>query len=182
MQRKTSHHKIHRRSRPIALTGQQRRVLEYIELRGVHGATDVEIQKALRLRGDTQRPRRRELEQAGLIREAVQHREGCKVWVFVDGVRDTAGRQPARHIVQRTLQVVATETERPGPADLNETFGPMLDALTETEVLELIGDVPDDTRREGLRKRFERLGRDSGFVRPWLLRLLAQQPALRDAG
>jgi len=66
---------------------QKQRILEYIRGKGIHGATDAEIQQALKLRGDTQRPRRRELEQAGLIREAIQHRRGCKVWVSLDGVR-----------------------------------------------------------------------------------------------
>jgi len=43
------------------------RVLEFIQRQGAAGATDLEIQAGLNMSGDTQRPRRRELQQAGFI-------------------------------------------------------------------------------------------------------------------
>ncbi|NLS97978.1 MAG: hypothetical protein GXX96_38060 [Planctomycetaceae bacterium] len=43
------------------------RVLEFIQRQGTAGATDLEIQAGLQMSGDTQRPRRRELQQAGFI-------------------------------------------------------------------------------------------------------------------
>lgn len=43
------------------------KVLEYIEQRGQRGATDQEMQIGLHMQGNTQRPRRKELEEAGLI-------------------------------------------------------------------------------------------------------------------
>jgi hypothetical protein len=47
---------------------ERRRVLEYIRAQGVAGATDDEVQQALGMPGNTQRPRRRELQKAGLVR------------------------------------------------------------------------------------------------------------------
>lgn len=49
------------------------KVLDFIVARGSDGATDAEIQTALRMEGSTQRPRRVELVDAGLIRDS-----GCK--------------------------------------------------------------------------------------------------------
>lgn len=43
------------------------RVLEHLRGRGSHGATDDEIQAALDIDGNTERPRRRELEGMGLV-------------------------------------------------------------------------------------------------------------------
>ena len=45
----------------------QKRVLAYLRACGSYGATDEEMQDALGLEGSTQRPRRRELQQQGLI-------------------------------------------------------------------------------------------------------------------
>ena len=42
-------------------------VLAFIQERGDEGATDLEAQAALKLDGSTQRPRRRKLEQLGLV-------------------------------------------------------------------------------------------------------------------
>lgn len=42
-------------------------VLEFIEAQGERGATDDEIQRALGMEGNTERPRRQELEKMGLI-------------------------------------------------------------------------------------------------------------------
>jgi hypothetical protein len=50
------------------------RVLEYLVGRGPTGGTDEEIQSALGLSGDTERPRRRELQQAGLVVDSGQVR------------------------------------------------------------------------------------------------------------
>lgn len=48
-------------------TTQRHEVYEFIRMRGHYGATDVEIQKGLNLSGDSERPRRQELEKAGRI-------------------------------------------------------------------------------------------------------------------
>jgi len=61
-------------------------VLAFIRGRGAHGATDEEMQADLRIEGNTQRPRRRELVQAGLVRQANITREtqsgrAAVVWV-----------------------------------------------------------------------------------------------------
>lgn len=45
----------------------RQRVLDYLRSRGRQGATDEEIQLALGMPGNTQRPRRQELERAGLV-------------------------------------------------------------------------------------------------------------------
>lgn len=50
------------------------RVLEYIEAQGQFGATDSEIQSALVMEGNTERPRRQELQTQGLIRDSGQTR------------------------------------------------------------------------------------------------------------
>ena len=181
MQRKTSQRGPDRRSRVVDLSGQHRRVLEYIRGKGIHGATDSEIQSALKLRGDTQRPRRRELEQAGLIREAIQHRRGCKVWVAVEAARQqslpAAGRDAQRHEQERAQSLLEgqQESDRQELAELNVRFGTTLDAMTDSEIADVVEQVPDEESRYGLRRRLDRRGPTSGFVRPWLLRLLNQQ-------
>jgi DNA-binding Lrp family transcriptional regulator len=43
------------------------RVLDLLLRRGIYGATDEEIQDTLKMSANTERPRRRELEQAGAI-------------------------------------------------------------------------------------------------------------------
>ena len=62
------------------------RVLGYIVARDKHGATDIEIQTALRMEGSTQRPRRVELLDAGLIKDSGTTRKtpsgrSAVVWV-----------------------------------------------------------------------------------------------------
>lgn len=62
------------------------KVFEYIKGRGGDGATDAEIQSALDMSGDTERPRRRELQQAGFIADSGQVRQtpsgrAAVVWV-----------------------------------------------------------------------------------------------------
>lgn len=62
------------------------KVLEFIRAKGEEGATDCEIQAALGLSGDTQRPRRWELHKAGLIKDSGKTRptkfgREATVWV-----------------------------------------------------------------------------------------------------
>ena len=71
--------------RPNAAT-LRARVLRYIEARGERGATDEEIQNNLGMAGNTQRPRRKELQEAGLIRDSGRTRKTSSgreavVWV-----------------------------------------------------------------------------------------------------
>jgi hypothetical protein len=64
----------------------RRRVFDFIESRGSLGATDHEIQTALAIAGDTERPRRDELQKAGLVRDSGQRRtapSGRSVIVWV---------------------------------------------------------------------------------------------------
>ena len=64
------------------------KVYRYIKDRGVIGATDEEIQDGLGMDGNTERPRRRELQLAGLIEDSgskMPTRKGRRavVWVVV---------------------------------------------------------------------------------------------------
>jgi hypothetical protein len=68
----------------------RRRVLAVIEERGAYGATDEEIQNSLGLNGNTVRPRRGELQTAGLVRHsggsrATQSGRKAVVWIAVKG-------------------------------------------------------------------------------------------------
>lgn len=61
-------------------------VLAYIDEQGPAGATDEEIQLALSMEGNTERPRRRELVQAGVVADSGARRKtstgrAAKVWV-----------------------------------------------------------------------------------------------------
>jgi hypothetical protein len=65
---------------------QRRRVFDYIRGREEYGATDEEIQLVLQMSGNTERPRRVELWNAGLIRDSGEKRRGSSglmavVWV-----------------------------------------------------------------------------------------------------
>jgi hypothetical protein len=62
---------------------QRRRVLDYITQCDDHGATDLEMQHALSLAGNSQRPRRIELVGAGLIVDSGRRRRGHIVWVVM---------------------------------------------------------------------------------------------------
>jgi hypothetical protein len=67
----------------------RRQVLEFIRQQGAVGATDSEVQLGLSMNGDTERPRRRELQLAGLIADSGQTRStpsgrAAVVWVAVD--------------------------------------------------------------------------------------------------
>lgn len=86
------------------------------------GATDEELEKALGIKGSTQRPRRRELEQQGLIQDSGLRRltssgREAIVWVAVEdpmpvalpkrgkkGQKGLAVHAPSRREVQTALQ------------------------------------------------------------------------------
>lgn len=65
----------------------RRQVLDGIECAGDYGATDEELQSALRMSGNTERPRRVELMDAHLIKDSGRRRqtlsgEQAVVWVI----------------------------------------------------------------------------------------------------
>jgi len=69
--------------------GLRRIVLATIRAAGGHGATDEEVQDRCGMPGNTQRPRRRELEQSGLVRDSGLRRRNrsrlkAVVWIAVD--------------------------------------------------------------------------------------------------
>ena len=79
------------RAEPAAAT-QRRAVLDYLRGRGADGAIDEEIQVALGMVGNTERPRRRECEQAGLIVDSGRTRPTASgrqavVWVPTEGAK-----------------------------------------------------------------------------------------------
>jgi len=64
------------------------RVYEFLEKSRVYGATDEEMQRCLEMPANTQRPRRRELQQQGLIRDsgrtrATESGRQAVVWVAI---------------------------------------------------------------------------------------------------
>lgn len=65
-------------------TSTQRRVVLNYLLSNPSGATDDEMQESLRLPGNSQRPRRRELELAGLVKDSGRRRDKKIVWVAVN--------------------------------------------------------------------------------------------------
>jgi len=61
-------------------------VLDYLRERGAYGGTDNEIQAGTGMNGNTERPRRGELEDAGLVVDSGRRRastggRACVVWV-----------------------------------------------------------------------------------------------------
>ncbi len=68
-----------------AKTALRTRVFDAIANAGRRGLTDNEVQEALQLDGNTQRPRRKELEQAGKVKpagvRANANGRSCTVWV-----------------------------------------------------------------------------------------------------
>jgi hypothetical protein len=80
-------HNAHDTSRAAAVTvmprtgTQRRRILDYCIMRGTDGATDLELQHALNLDGNTQRPRRLELVHAGYLEDSGRRRHGHIVWI-----------------------------------------------------------------------------------------------------
>lgn len=77
----------------------RRRVFDFIVSRGSLGATDHEIQTSLAIAGDTERPRRDELQKANLVRDSGQRRtapSGRSVIVWVTtGERFSQENSPA---------------------------------------------------------------------------------------
>ena len=81
------------------VAGRQRALLiAYYRARGPAGATDDEAQQALDMPGNTQRPRRRELQRAGLVRDSGRRqrtRSGrpAVIWIAADAMpaRDKPG-------------------------------------------------------------------------------------------
>jgi transcription initiation factor IIE alpha subunit len=69
---------------PATLNAMQHSLVEFLQTRGAFGATDEEMQLALRMNPNTQRPRRRELEDAGLIvrdgTRKTKSRRNADVW------------------------------------------------------------------------------------------------------
>jgi hypothetical protein len=65
---------------------QRRRVLDYLRLCGSYGATDAEIQSALHMSGNTERPRRIELVELGLVFDSGElrgsHSRPAIVWTI----------------------------------------------------------------------------------------------------
>jgi len=69
-----------------AATAQAARVFHFIAERGKEGATDHEVQAALNMTGDSERPRRWSLHRAGLICDSGQRRQsptGRKAIVWI---------------------------------------------------------------------------------------------------
>ncbi len=179
----------------VFATGLRLQVENHIRKQGPRGATDKEIQAALQISGDTERPRRRELQQAGRITAAAETRNGCKVWVWVDRADApitaksvTPPPDPAAEVIrttppdahaaeisrqrQRRSQIDADKAEL---ATLEDAHGKHLDTMTQAELQELFDTEPDAKNREALQRRVERFGRHSSFVRRRLLTLLEQQ-------
>lgn len=70
-------------------SAQVARVFQFISKCGKEGATDHEIQSALAMTGDSERPRRWSLQKAGLIRDSGQRRKSptgrlAIVWISTD--------------------------------------------------------------------------------------------------
>lgn len=82
---------------PVA-SAQAARVLVFIAQQGDDGATDHEVQNALGMTGDSERPRRWSLQRAGLIRDSGQRRQSpagraAIVWIATDAAL-LAGASP----------------------------------------------------------------------------------------
>lgn len=63
-------------------TGSQRKRVFDVIARADNGMTDGEIQEATGLKGDSERPRRQELQKHGLIEDSGDTRKGSTVWVL----------------------------------------------------------------------------------------------------
>jgi hypothetical protein len=106
-------------------TGTLRRmVLDYLTARGAHGATDGELQWALKLAGNTERPRRLELVEVGLVNDSGRRRDGQIVWT-TDGVAVKPPIRPGINKWSRRVQAVSANC-------------PMSE-LTDDEVNEILG-------------------------------------------
>ena len=156
------------------LTRQQARVWKYLKQRGRDGATDKEMQQALNMRGDSQRPRRRELERLGYVREAIFYRRGQRVWMAIESaVTPPTPTPPVDQVSSRRTTQLQIEADRAELDRLNAVWGERLDSLTDEELAVLIAHVASLESRESLRRRLEKLGVRNTFVRRPLLRLLS---------
>ncbi|MCA9070495.1 MAG: hypothetical protein KDA84_16300 [Planctomycetaceae bacterium] len=115
-------------------------ILHYIREQGDHGATDAEIQEALNLDGNTERPRRGRLVDDGLVENSKRTRPTPKghpaiVWVANDGAKPkppetTSTSKPTTDPNQKRLPMNPDrqrQSER--AAKREETLGPELDAM-----------------------------------------------------
>lgn len=62
---------------------QRRAVLQFLKSHP-SGLTDAELQNGLQLSGNSERPRRRELQKAGLVTDSGRRRDGQIIWIAVD--------------------------------------------------------------------------------------------------
>lgn len=84
-------------NRPNAAT-ERERVLSLLRDRGDHGATDQEMQTELQMSGNTQRPRRKELEKAGKVIDSGRTRKtssGCSATVWIVDTSGTTNAAPS---------------------------------------------------------------------------------------
>ena len=77
----------------------RRRILGHLVARGILGATDGEIQEALQLKGSTERPRRKELQDGGFVEDSGLIRltdsgRAAVVWRATDKATIDAPKQP----------------------------------------------------------------------------------------
>lgn len=76
------------------VTTLQQKLLIYLQILGADGATDEEMQDKLKMRPNTQRPRRRELQLNGLVIDSGERRKtnsGRKavVWIYNKTITDS---------------------------------------------------------------------------------------------
>jgi hypothetical protein len=105
------------------------RVFTFIEGKGTEGATDEEVQHALALGGNTQRPRRCELVESGRVRDSgdtrlTKARRSAVVWVAVPPEEQAEAAQQA-----------AAEAKRAG---LEKRVRKLLPALSTTGLQKLL--------------------------------------------
>ena len=98
---------------------QRRQVLAYLIGRGQDGATDEEMQRDLEMPGNTQRPRRSELEQLRLIEAKVEH--GFANDRHPEGIHSvtrmtSSGRQAQVWVVTTAGRATANPTTERGAA------------------------------------------------------------------
>lgn len=74
----------------LGISGSMRRQVFDCIARHQLGRTDPEIEQSTGMKGSTERPRRRELEQAGLIYKSDMRRDGCAVWMLTELGREVA--------------------------------------------------------------------------------------------
>ena len=176
----------------LAASGQRLQVLNHIRKQGEIGATDKEIQTALDLSGDSQRPRRRELELAGQITESIHFRDGCKIWLYVEPIENTVTPNTKSRAVRpatldsgqhRNQKQKSIDFDRNEDAKLESQYGPDLDGLSVVELGDLIVNSSGDKKsRTRLQQWTERHGRSSSFVRHQLLTALKQKSESECSG